>query len=111
MQYIVDFMYFNILSQKEKMAADQQIISIVIPILKRHGIQKAGIFGSAARGEANYHDVDLLVKVDRTVSLLQFIALKHELEDALGCPVDLVEYDAIKPVLREKILAEEVAVI
>lgn len=93
------------------MERDQRIISTVIPILKRYGIQKAGIFGSAARGEADYHDVDLLVKVDRSMSLLQFIALKHDLEDALGCPVDLVEYDAIKPALRERILAEEVAVI
>lgn len=93
------------------MERDQRIISTVIPILKRYGIQKAGIFGSAARGEADYHDVDLLVKVDRSMSLLQFIALKHDLEDALGCPVDLVEYDAIKPALRERILAEVVAVI
>ena len=87
------------------------IIETVTPILRRHGIQKAGVFGSVARGEAEYHDVDLLVKVDRSMSLLQFIALKHELEDALGCPVDLVEYDAIKPALRERILAEEVEVI
>ncbi len=87
------------------------IIETVLPILRSHGIQKAGVFGSAARGEDEYHDVDLLVKVDRSMSLLQFIALKHELEDALGCPVDLVEYDAIKPALRERILAEEVVVI
>jgi predicted nucleotidyltransferase len=90
---------------------DKHIISTIIPILKHHGIQKAGIFGSAVRGDAQYNDVDLLVTVDRSMSLLTFIALKHELEDALGCQVDLVEYDAIKPALRERILAEEVAVI
>jgi uncharacterized protein len=93
------------------MMRDKHIIETIIPILRRHGIQKAGIFGSAARGEVDYHDVDLLVKVDRSMSLLTFIALKHELEDALGFPVDLVEYDAIKPALRERILAEEVAVL
>ena len=93
------------------MKPDQRIISIVIPILNRYGIQKAGIFGSVARGEPKCNDVDILVKVDRSMSLLRFIALKHELEDALGSPVDLVEYDAIKPALRERILAEEVAVI
>ncbi len=83
----------------------------VIPVLNRHGITKAGIFGSAARGESTYRDVDLLVKVGRKMSLLEFIALKQELEDVLGRPVDLVEYDAIKPALRETILREEQTVL
>lgn len=81
------------------------------PILLKYGIQKAGIFGSAAREEGSPRDVDILVKIDQRISLLRFIAIQQELEDALGMKVDLVEYDAIKPALKSDILKEEVSVL
>ncbi|MCC5927100.1 MAG: nucleotidyltransferase family protein [Bacteroidetes bacterium] len=81
------------------------------PILKKYGIKKAGIFGSSARGEAVVNDLDLLVKIDKKISLLEFIGIQQELEDKLGMKVDLVEYDAIKPALKDDILREEEPVI
>ncbi len=81
------------------------------PILKKYGIKKAGIFGSSARGEAVVNDLDLLIKVDKKISLLEFIGIQQELEDKLGMKVDLVEYDAIKPALKDDILREEEPVI
>lgn len=81
------------------------------PILKRHGIQKAGLFGSAVHGEEHPEDIDLLVKIDKKISLLDFIGIKQELEDELGMKVDLVEYDAIKPELRDEILSGEVPIL
>jgi len=45
------------------------------------------------------------------MSLLDFVGLKLELEDALGIPVDLGEYSAIKPIVKEQILSEEVAIL
>ncbi|HLR26830.1 MAG TPA: nucleotidyltransferase family protein [Fodinibius sp.] len=83
----------------------------VQPILEKYGIKKAGVFGSAARGEAETNDVDLLVKIERKISLLDFIGIQQELEDELDMKVDLVEYDSLKPALREDILKEEVPVI
>lgn len=56
-------------------------------------------------------DVDILVKIDQRISLLRFIAIQQELEDALGMKVDLVEYDALKPALKSDILKEEVTVL
>ena len=88
----------------------EQIKTRIKPILEKSGIRKAGIFGSAARRESVIHDLDLLVKIERKISLLEFIRIKHELEDALGMKVDLVEYSAIKPALRDEILKSEVAV-
>ena len=79
----------------------------IIPILKKYGIKKAGIFGSSARGESVVNDLDLLVKIDRKISLLDFIGIQQELEDELGLNVDLVEYDAIKPALKDEILRDE----
>ena len=84
----------------------------VLPVLRRHGIKRAGIFGSVARGEATPEsDVDVLVELDRQASLLDFIGVKLDLEDALGRRVDLVEYAAVKPRLRDRILREEVPVL
>jgi uncharacterized protein len=77
------------------------------PILEKYGIKKAGIFGSSARGESAVNDLDLLVKIDKKISLLEFIGIQQELEDKLGMKVDLVEYDAIKPALKDDILREE----
>jgi len=83
----------------------------VRPILKKYGIKKAGIFGSSARGETYVNDIDLLVKIEQKISLLDFIGIKQELEDELNMKVDLVEYDSLKPALKEDILKEEVHVL
>jgi uncharacterized protein len=77
------------------------------PILKKYGIKKAGIFGSSVRGESVVNDLDLLVKIDKKMSLLEFIGIQQELEDELGMKVDLVEYEAIKPALKDEILRDE----
>jgi len=53
------------------------------------------------------NDLDLLVKIDKKISLLEFIGIQQELEDKLGIKVDLVEYEAIKPALKEDILRDE----
>lgn len=89
----------------------EEIKHKVIPILRRHGIAKAGIFGSGARRELVINDIDLLVEIDHKISLLEFIEIKQELEEELAMKVDLVEYDALKPALREEILKEEVPIL
>jgi hypothetical protein len=53
------------------------------------------------------NDLDLLVKIEKRISMLEFIEIQHELEDELNMKVDLVEYDTIKPALREDILSDE----
>jgi predicted nucleotidyltransferase len=85
----------------------------IIPVLKRYRIKKAGVFGSVAKGlEREDSDIDILVEFGvSNTSLLDFIRIKLELEAALKRKVDLVEYSAIKPILRNKILAEEVSVL
>lgn len=81
----------------------------VLPILKTYGVTRAGLFGSAARGEATAKsDIDLLVEIKKNISLLDFVHLEHLLENALGRKVDLVEYDSIKPILKDYILKDYV---
>jgi len=45
------------------------------------------------------------------MSLLDFAGLKLELEEILGRKVDLGEYSAIKPLIREEILKEVVPIL
>lgn len=84
----------------------------IIPILKRYHVNRAGIFGSIVRGEETKEsDIDVLVEIECRMSLLDFVGLKLELEEALGRKVDLGEYSTIKPIIREQILSEEVAIL
>ena len=81
----------------------------ITPILRRHGVLHAGIFGSFARGEERADsDLDVLIDVPRGITLFGLSALALELEDTLGRKVDLVTYPAIHPRLRERILSDQV---
>jgi len=90
----------------------KEIKEIILPVLKRHNAKRAGLFGSIARGELSKDsDIDILVEIDDDISLLDFIGIKLELEDALGKKVDLGEYSTIKPLLKKRILKEEIPII
>jgi len=89
----------------------EEIKEKIVPVLIRHRIKRAGIFGSVATGEGNSQsDIDILVELENKISLLEFVSIKFELEDLLGKKVDLVEYQAIKPRLRSAIMAEEIRI-
>jgi len=90
----------------------EELKNKVAPILKKHGVKRAALFGSSVRGEMKESsDVDILVRIDKDISLLDFVGIKLELEDVLGKRVDLVEYDTIKPRLRDRILREQVVIL
>ena len=73
------------------------------------GVRSLDLFGSVARGEASPDsDVDLLVEFDRTIGLFHFFRVQRRLEEILDARVDLVRRDAVKPQLRDRILAEAV---
>jgi hypothetical protein len=73
------------------------------------GVRSLEIFGSVARGEAAPgSDVDLLVEFDRPIGLFHFFRVQKRLEQILGCRVDLVMRDAVKPQLRDRIFREAV---
>ena len=89
----------------------EEIKEKIVPVLIRHRIKRAGIFGSVAKGDAtDQSDIDILVELGDKISLLEFVGIKYELEDLLGKEVDLVEYQAIKPRLRSGIMSEEIRI-
>ena len=75
-------------------------------VMRRLGVRRLGLFGSAARGESRPEsDLDFLVELERN-SFDAYMDLKFFLEDLFQCRVDLVLADTVKPRLREGILKE-----
>ena len=73
-------------------------------------IQAVFAYGSLARpggGNAG-SDLDLLIEMAPERTLLDVIAIKQDLEELLGCKVDVVTEAAISSYLREHVLAESV---
>jgi predicted nucleotidyltransferase len=91
---------------------DQKILDKTIPILKSHGVARASIFGSFVRGEeTSQSDIDLLIQPPRGMTLFGLGGLCSDLEEALHRTVDVVQYDFIKPALREAIMREKIDIL
>ncbi len=87
-----------------------KLILQIKKVLKRDNIKKAGIFGSYARGEQREDsDIDILIKFDG--SLLALVKIERELAETLGKKIDLLTYSSVHPLLKKRILSEEVRVI
>jgi uncharacterized protein len=77
--------------------------------LRSFHVQHAAVFGSTARDQANEHsDVDVLVEFvpDAPVGLFVFVELLDYLGDVLGTRIDLATPGALRPEMRDQILAE-----
>lgn len=83
----------------------------VLRIAAKHGARNVRVFGSVARGEAGEQsDIDLVVEFEPERSLLDHASLVLELQELLGCKVDVVSERGIKPRIRERVLREAVAI-
>lgn len=81
----------------------------VIDAATRRGGHNVRVFGSVARGEeTDDSDIDLLVDLDSGVGLVGLVGLGRELTELLGADVDVVPGDALKPGLRDRVLAEAI---
>ena len=92
-----------------------EIQTVVRAACEGGNVARVDLFGSVARGEAKPgSDVDLLVEFlpDSNTGLFEMGALKEDLEERLGCRVDLVSRRAVErsrnPIRRAAILAHSV---
>jgi len=82
----------------------------ILQIATKHGAKTVRIFGSVARGEADAaSDLDFLVEMEPGRSLLDLGGLLMELQDLLGCRVDVVTEKGLRERIRERVLKEAVA--
>jgi len=82
----------------------------IVPILEKHGVQKAALFGSFVRGEQSEDsDIDIIVEFkDReNKTLLDLIGLELELQETTNRKVDVLTYRSIHPLIKDNILKEQ----
>ena|SRR3989338_4460218 len=83
----------------------------IASILKKNGVTKAAIFGSYARGEATKKsDIDILILPPKGIGF-GFAGIELKLEKELKKKVDLLTYNSIHPLLKERILKEKVRIL
>jgi len=88
------------------------LIERALPILRRYGARRAGVFGSYARGQAGPEsDLDLLVELPSGASLLDLVGLEQALSDELGLKVEATTYRALHPLLRDRVLEDEIRIL
>ena len=67
----------------------------------RHGATNVRVFGSVARGEDHPgSDVDLVMDLAPGTGLFELEALRRELAEILGVPVDVAPSDSLRPRVR-----------
>ena len=87
-----------------------QKLTDILRLASRHGAHNVRLFGSAARGEADVlSDIDILVDLEPGRSLLDLGGLLMDLQELLGCPVDVVTEKGLRPRIRERVLREAVS--
>jgi predicted nucleotidyltransferase len=110
------FVYKNNVNQSaSKLPSLDAVRTTVRAVCEKQPVARVQAFGSIVNGVPHAgSDVDLLVEFlpDAHVGLLEMGALKEDLEERLGCSVDLVSRAAVEksrnPYRRRSILAAPV---
>ena len=81
----------------------------ILRTASQHGASNVRIFGSVARGNADEQsDLDLLVDMEPGRSLFDLGGLSADLEELLGCPVDVVTEKGLRDSIRSDVLQETI---
>jgi predicted nucleotidyltransferase len=84
----------------------------IIKVLKNHDVRRAALFGSIVKGKAgDDSDIDLLIEFEGRKSLLDLAGLKLDLQELLSRKVDVLTYNSLHPLLKERILSEQVVIL
>ncbi len=90
------------------------IKKIALPACRTFNVRRLDAFGSIARGTASSSsDVDMIVEFtepDKNPAK-RFFGLLHQLEDSLGCNVDLITINNLRnPYFKTHILKERILI-
>jgi predicted nucleotidyltransferase len=79
----------------------------IVELATKRGARNLAVFGSVARGESDAaSDVDFLVNMTPGHGLFDMGGLLIELQELLGCEVDVVTRRGLRERIRERVLAE-----
>jgi len=81
----------------------------ILALATQHGAKHIRIFGSVSRGEADEQsDVDFLVDMEPGRSLMDMGGLLMDLQELLGCKVDVVSEKGLRARIRDRVLEEAI---
>ena len=81
----------------------------ILRVAALHGARNVRIFGSVARGDAGPDsDLDVLVDMEPGRSLFDMGGLLTDLQELLGCHVDVVTEKGLRERIRDRVLKEAV---
>lgn len=90
----------------------ERIKKSLLGVLEKNGVKRAALFGSVVRGEAaEESDIDILVEFEGRKSLLDLAGLQIEIQELLGKKVDVLTYGSLHPLLKDRILKEQVVIL
>jgi uncharacterized protein len=85
----------------------QEMTKKIEPLLRKHDVLFAGVFGSRARGEERADsDIDLLVRFSKQKGLFELVGLEHDLSESLNLKVDLVTENGLSPLLKSEVMKD-----
>ena len=100
---------FSVMRQLERI---RQMKNEIQDIAQRHNAERIFVFGSCARGEETPEsDIDFLADFNEDASLFDHAGLEIDLEDMLGCKVDVVSLgrlskdDAFSRMVKKEMIA------
>lgn len=97
---------------KKESISIEEIKEKAIPVLKQYNVKHASLFGSVVRGEIREDsDIDILIEMPKGRNILELGSLQQDLEKALGRKIDIVEYERIHPLLKKRILKEQIVIV
>lgn len=100
----------KITSKRPSLALNAHRIAIR-RIVEAHRARNARVFGSVVRGDdTDDSDLDLLIDPTPETTLFDIGAIRHELLQLLGVPVDVLTPEALPEKFRAAVLAEAVPV-
>lgn len=83
----------------------------ILEIGRRFGVRNIRVFGSVARGDAAANsDLDLLIDVDPGHGYFDMTGFALEVEGLLGVFTQVATVEGLKARIRDRVLAEAVAV-
>lgn len=89
----------------------QEIKEKATPVLRSSGAVRSALFGSFARNEAHEaSDVDILVELPKGKSLVDLVGLRMQLSEVLEKNVDVMTFDSLHYLLRDKVQSELVSI-
>lgn len=81
----------------------------ILRIAERYGTKNVRVFGSVARGDSGPEsDVDFLVELEPGRNLFDLGGFLYEVQELLGCPVDVVTEKGLREHVRPNVLKEAV---